>query len=103
MLRIEVLSFSTLFFRYVWSKKFTHLGKKSVTFIFVNETFNMESNDTCFRCYFGVVGFEVKCDRCWLTMRQIPGADYPYSDHEGVAAELTVRERENGMSPLSVI
>ena len=29
-------------------------------------------------------------------MRQIPGADYPFSDHEGVAAELTIREIENG-------
>ena len=71
--------------------------------MFVNETFNMKNSDSFFRCYFGLVGFEVKCDRCWLTMRQIPGADYPYSDHEGVAAEFTVRERENGMSLLSAI
>ena len=41
-------------------------------------------------------GFEIKCDKCWLTMRHVPGVDYPYSDHEGVAAEFTVRERENG-------
>ena len=36
-------------------------------------------------------------------MRKVPGVDYPFSDHEGVAAELTIRERENGNFKLNSI
>ncbi len=31
-------------------------------------------------------------------MRNIPGMDYPYSDHEGVVAEMVINKRDSGDS-----
>jgi len=45
-------------------------------------------------------GVDVVCDQCHLTMRKVPETPYHYSDHEGVAAVLTVRRNVTGICKL---
>lgn len=42
-------------------------------------------------------GVDVVCETCYLTMRKVPGQDYNYSDHEGVAAVFTVKKNITAM------
>ena len=53
-------------------------------------------NDGCMQLYV-VLGVDVACEQCQLTMRKIPDTSYHYSDHEGVAALFTVRRNVTGM------
>ena len=43
-----------------------------------------------------VVGNEVVCQHCELSMGKVPGQAYNYSDHEGVAAELVLKRNVTG-------
>lgn len=45
---------------------------------------------------FSYSGVDVVCEKCYLTMRKVPGQDYNYSDHEGVAAEFTIKKNITG-------
>lgn len=43
-----------------------------------------------------LVGVAVTCEKCYLTMRKVPGEDYNYSDHEGVAAVYSIKKNITG-------
>ena len=41
-------------------------------------------------------GFNVDCEKCYITMGKIPGEDINYSDHEGVSAEFRIQKNLTG-------
>ena len=59
-----------------------------------------ENNRSLVLC--GVLGVDIICERCQLTMRQIPDTSHHYSDHEGVEAVFTVKRNVTGISTFSL-
>jgi len=57
-----------------------------------------ENNSSLLLC--GVLGVDIVCERCQLTMREIPDTSHHYSDHEGVEAVFTVKRNVTGISTL---
>jgi sphingomyelin phosphodiesterase 2 len=42
-------------------------------------------------------GMDITCEKCYLTMQQVPDTPYHFSDHEGVAAIFTIRRNLTAM------
>ena len=45
---------------------------------------------------FFISGVDVSVDRCSVTLGQVPGQNFPFSDHEGVAAEFRISRCASG-------
>ena len=43
-------------------------------------------------------GYSVDCNQCYVTMQKVPGAAYNYSDHDGVAATLSIKRTVTSMN-----
>ncbi|KAI0232721.1 putative neutral sphingomyelinase [Lamellibrachia satsuma] len=42
-------------------------------------------------------GYDMVCDKCYVTLQRVPEHDYHYSDHDGVAAEFTIKRNITSM------